>query len=201
MNSQIEERIEIIKSLKTTTGKADQSLEKRIKSTRIFGIFSYSLANFVLIFLILITILALLDFSSYGSRWSKSAFFAFMTMTISLGAHFSSIDFLLSKHRKNLLNSDFSFNNQLNNTLKMQINDLNYHRFKPYWIIIPTVIIMTTGMLMFFADHGVFPKNKLYWDYFKIPVLFVSILLFWNFNWKIYQVWKNIKNVESSIHN
>lgn len=201
MNQQIEERIEIIKSLKTTTGKADQSLEKRIKSTRIFGIISYALANFVLIFLILITILTILDFGSFGSSWSKSALFVFITISISIQAHFSPIDFLLSKHRKKLQNSSFSFNNQLNNTLRKQIDELNYHRFKPYWIIIPALIIMIPGILMVFADDDVFAKNNLYWDYFKIPVLFIGILLFWNFNWKIYQFWKNIKNVESSIQN
>lgn len=201
MNQQIEERIEIIKSLKTTTGKADQSLEKRVKSTRIFGIISYALANFVLIFLIFITILAILDFGGFGSRWPKFALFVFMTISISIQAHFSPIDYLLSKHRKKLQNFSFSFDNQLNNTLRKQIDELNFHRFKPYWIIIPSLIIMISGILVVFASNDVSAINNLYWGYFKIPVLLVGILLFWNFNWKIYQVWENIKNAESSIQN
>jgi hypothetical protein len=198
MNLQIAERIEIIKSLNSTTGKADQSLEKRIRLARIFGIANYAFTSGFLIIIIFITILSLVDMGHFGEKWPKFGLAVSLIISMSIHAPFSVVDFLLSRHRKKLLNSDFSFDNQLNDTLKFHIDNLNIRRYKPYWIKIPALIISIVAIIQAFLVLDDSERFDIYWYYFKIPVLLVTILLLWYLNRVIYLVWENIKSVESS---
>jgi hypothetical protein len=198
MNPQIEERIEIIKSLNTTPGKADQSIDKRIRSARIFGTANYAFTSIFLIFIIFITIFSMLDMGHFGEKWPKFGLAVSLIISMSIQAPFSVIDFLLSRHRKNLLNSDFSFDNQWNDTLNLQIDNLNSRRFKPYWIKIPALIISIVALIQAFMVLDDSGKFDFYWSYFKFPVLLVTILLLWYINRVIYLVWENIKSVEAS---
>jgi hypothetical protein len=198
MNSQIEERIEIIKSLNTTTGKADQLLDKRIRSARIFGIGNYVFTSIFLIFIIFITIFSLINLGHFGEKWPKFGLAVSLIISMSIQAPFSVVDFLLSRHRKKLLNSNFSIDNQLNDTLKFQIDNLNIRRYKPFWIKIPALIISIVALIQAFLVLDDSGKFDIYWGYFKIPVLLVTILLLWYLNRVIYLVWENIKSVEAS---
>ncbi len=198
MNPQIEERIEIIKSLNSTTGKADQSLDKRIRWTRISGIFNYAFTSIFLIFIIFITILSLLDMGHFGEKWPKFGLAVSLIISMSIQAPFSVVDFLLSRHRKKLLNSNFSFDNRWNDSLDLQIDSLNNRRFKPYMIKIPAFTISIVALIQSFLALDDYEKFNIYWGYFKVPVLIVISLLLWYINRVIYLVWQNIKSVEAS---
>jgi hypothetical protein len=201
MDSQIEERIEIIKSLITTSGKADQSVEKRIKSTRILGIFNYAFTTIFLIILVFLTIFTLLSAGNFVEKWPKFGLVVSLIFSMSLHAPLSIVDFFLSRHRKKLQDSDYSVDKQLNDTLKLQIDELNYRRFRPYWIKIPALIISIFALLQTFLVLDDSKYFDIYWGYFKIPVLIVAFLLLWYSNRIIYIVWENIKIVESSAKN
>ena len=197
MNSQIEERIEIIKSL-NTTGNADQSLEKRIRSARITGIFNYAFTNVFLIILIFLTISCVFNMGHFGGKWPKFGLVASLIFSMSIQAPFFFVDFLLSKHRKKLQDPDLSIDNHLNDTLKVHIDNLNHRRFRPYWIKIPALIISIVGLIQAFLVIDDSEILNIYWDYFKLPVLIVTLLLLWYSNRIIYLVWENIKSVELS---
>lgn len=192
MNPQIEERIGIINQLKTTLTGKDLSLEKRIKRLKLWGYMNFGLVNLLLVFLIIISASTLLRLEPFGQNWQKSGLIVLMTISLSLHAHFSIIEFLLLKHSKRLGNSDFNFDNRLNMELKELINDMNYHRFKPYWIIIPAIILMIASALM------VLELNP-YWDMFTWPVLAISVLLSWRLNNCVFLIRRNIENLGSRV--
>ncbi|HEX7584276.1 MAG TPA: hypothetical protein VF373_06270 [Prolixibacteraceae bacterium] len=192
MNPQIEERIGIINQLKTTLTGKDLSLEKRIKRLKLWGYMNFGLVNLLLVFLIIISASTLLRLEPFGQNWQKSGLIVLMTISLSLHAHFSIIEFLLLKHSKRLGNSDFNFDNRLNMELKELINDMNYHRFKPYWIIIPAIILMIASALMFLELNP-------YWDMFTWPVLAISVLLSWRLNNCVFLIRRNIENLGSRV--
>lgn len=192
MNPQIEERIGIINQLKTTLTGKDLSLEKRIKRLKLWGYMNFGLVNLLLVFLIIISASTLLRLEPFGQNWQKSGLIVLMTISLSLHAHFSIIEFLLLKHSKRLGNSDFNFDNRLNMELKELIDDMNYHRFKPYWIIIPAIILMIASALM------VLELNP-YWDMFTWPVLAISVLLSWRLNICVFLIRRNIENLGSRV--
>jgi len=197
MNSQLEERIEIIKSL-NTTGKADQLLEKRIKSSRVSGIFYYTFSTVFLIILVILTITLMFNMGHLGGKWQKFGLVVSLIFSMSIQAPFFFVDFLLSRHLKKLQDSDFSIDNHLNDTLKMHIDNLNQRRFKPYWIKIPALIISIVGLIQAVLVLNDSEILNIYWDYFKLPVLIVTLLILWYSNRIIYLVWENIKSVELS---
>ena len=147
---------------------------------------------------IFITIFSLLDMGHFGEKWPKFGLVVSLIISMSIQAPFSVVDFLLSRHRKKLQNSDFSFDNHLNDSLDFQIDNLNNRRFKPYWFKIPALLISIVAIIQAFLALDDYEKFNIYWGYFKIPVLLVTLLLFWYLNRVIYLVWQNIKSVEAS---
>ena len=192
MNQQIEARIGIINQLKTTLTGKDLSLEKRMKRLKLWGYMNFGLANLLLVFLIIISASTLLRLEPFGQNWNKSGLIVLMAISLSLHAHFSIIEFLLLKHSKSLGNSDFNFDNRLNMELKELINDMNYHRFKPFWIILPAIIMMIASALMILELNP-------YWDMFTWPVLAISVLLSWRLNNCVFLIRKNIENLRSRV--
>ena len=192
MNQQIEARIGIINQLKTTLTGKDLSLEKRMKRLKLWGYMNFGLANLLLVFLIIISASTLLRLEPFGQNWNKSGLIVLMAISLSLHAHFSIIEFLLLKHSKSLGNSDFNFDNRLNMELKELINDMNYHRFKPFWIILPAIIMMIASALMILELNP-------YWDMFTWPVLAISVLLSWRLNNCVFLIRRNIENLGSRV--
>jgi len=192
MNHHIAERIQIISQFKSPSIGSDQSFENRYKKSKIWGSINFYMANILLIVLIVISASTLLGIEPIGQKWSKSGLMILMTLSLSLHAHYSLIEFHLLKHLKSLNESDFSFNQNLNLELKNLITDLNFHRFKPYWIIIPTTIVLCASALM------VLELNP-YWDMFVIPVLLIGILLSWRLNNGVFLIRENIEKAESKV--
>jgi hypothetical protein len=112
-----------------------------------------------------------------------------MTIAVSFHAHYSFIEFLLLNHVKDLKHSNFKCNHNANLELKNIINDMNFHRFKPYWIIIPAIAVIISGAFT------VLELNP-YWNWFVIPVLITSVLLSWRLNNSVFLIRKNIENTK-----
>jgi H+/gluconate symporter-like permease len=200
MTPQIEERIEIIKELKTTMPFKDYSLEKRIKRLR-WGYFGYIGVNILLMFLILVSASALFHLEMLHYNWNRSMLLVAMTISLSWHSHFSFIEFLLSKHHKKLITSDFNFDQESNSELQNLINRLNYRRFKPYWIMIPSILIAIAAIvILLMTEETMTPKMSHYWNQFPLPVFVMTLLLLWNMNYMVFRVRRNIKNVESGMN-
>jgi len=197
MNQQVEKRIYIIHQLNSILIGNDFTLEKRIKRLR-WGYFGYALANLSLIFLLLGSASTLFHFKFMHYNWNKSMLLVGMAISLSFHSHFSFIGFILSKHQKKLNESNFTFDQELNSELENLINKLNCRRFKPYWIKIPSILVMISALvILFLAEETMTPTIAFYWNQFPLPVFILSILLIWNINYMVFSVKRNIDMVES----
>lgn len=192
MNPQTEERIRIIKKLKPSLGFNKQPLEKRIKKLRFFGILIYAMANILLIVIIIQSAITLFHLDPTGQSWNKSALMVFITLNLSLHSHYSYIEFLLLKHVDNIKNQEYLISYINNKELKELINNLNYHRFRPYGIIIPALLVMLGSILSYFDSNP-------YWEIFALPTLVIGTLMLWQLNYKVSQIRNNIEEIESKV--
>ena len=192
MTEQTEERIKIIRQFKSIYYPANASPDKLIKSLKILGYMNFGIVNLLLIFLIVITTCSLFQIVQFTQIWHKFALTVSITLSMSLHAHFSYIELLLKNHIRKLNELNFSFDNTLNIELKDLIHDLNYHRFKPYWITFPTIIVFIASGMMVLEINP-------FWDNFIWPVLITSILLSWRLNNYIFLVRRNIEMTEFNV--
>jgi len=192
MNEQTEERIKIIRQFKSTFHVKEPSLDKRIKKLKLWGMMNYGLVNLLLIIIMIISALALLQVESFAQRWLKSGLFVLITLSVSLHSHYSYIEYLLLKHFSYLTRVDMNFHPTTNTELKELVSDLNNHKFKPVWIMVPSILVILASALM------VLEWNP-FWGLFPLPVLVVSVLLSWRINNHVFLVQNNIENLESEI--
>ncbi|HET6557555.1 MAG TPA: hypothetical protein VFG54_09600 [Prolixibacteraceae bacterium] len=192
MNQYAEERIRIIKKLKPSIYVKEQPLDQRIKILRFFGWLKYLLANVLLIALIIQSALSLLQHDPSGESWQKSALLVFITLNLSLQSHYSYIEYLLLKHVLNLKNQQYSISYINNKELKELIIRLNHNRLKPYWIILPSILVMVGSIFTYFDSNP-------YWEIFALPVLLVGILLSIRLNKDVLLVRNNIEHIESKV--
>lgn len=192
MNQYTEERIRIIKKLKPSIYVKEQPLDQRIKKLKFLSLLNYLLANLLLIILMIQSALSLLQYDPSGESWKKSALLVFITLNLSLQAHLSYIEYLLLKHVRNLKNQEYSISYINNKELKELIIRLNNNRFKPYWIVIPSILVML-GSLLSYLEYNP------YWDIFALPALLVGALLSWRLNKEVLQVRNNIEHIESKV--
>lgn len=192
MNQYAEERIRIIKKLKPTVGFKEQPLEQRIKKLKFFGWLKYLLSNLLLIILMIQSALSLLHYDPSGESWQKSALLVFIALNLSLQGHYSYIEFLLLKHVRNLKTQEYMISYINNKELKELVIRLNTNRFKPYWIVIPSILVMLGSI---FSYLGYNP----YWEIFALPCLMAGALLSIRLNKEVLTVRNNIEHIESKV--
>lgn len=192
MNQYAEERIRIIRKLKPSIYVRELSLDLRIKKLKFISLLNYLLANFLLIVLMIQSALTLLQYDPSGESWQKSALGVFITLNLSLLAHYSYIEYLLLKHARNLKNQQYNISYINNKELKELVTRLNNNRLKPYWIVIPSLVVMVGSLFAYF-------NYNLYWEIFALPVLLVGALLSWRLNNEVWMVRSNIEHIESKM--
>lgn len=192
MDQYAEERIMIISKLKPFFYVKDQPIDQRIKKRTSLSLLNYLLANFLLIVLMVQSALSLLQFDPSGESLHKSALLIFITMNLSLQAHLSYIEYLLLRHARNLKNRQYNISYIHNKELKKLVTRLNNNRFKPYWIVIPSLAVMLGSLMSYFNYNP-------YWELFAWPVLLVSALLSWRLNNEVWLVRNNIEHTESNV--
>ncbi|HEY3370118.1 MAG TPA: hypothetical protein VGK10_04670 [Prolixibacteraceae bacterium] len=190
MNQQTEERIKIIRQFKSI-GSTNALPSKRLQSIRLMAYLNVGLANLLLIYLMVITACALFQVAPFIQYWQKIGLTVFISLSFTLWAHFTYIEYLFVKHIKKLKEQDFSFDNTVNDELKGLIHDLNYNRFKPYWIIVPAIVLILASAMRVLEFNP-------FWNSFLLPVLIISILLSWRLNNSIFMVRQNIEITESN---
>ena len=192
MNQETEERIKIISEFKSTLYQKDQSLEKRINMLKIFGLLKYVLANFMLILVMVHSAIVILRLDPSGQSWQKAGLLVFIALNLSFHSHYSYIELLLLKHIKNLLHRDMIIQDGHNRELNKLIDDLNYHKFRPYWLIFTAFILLLASVLKFFNFNP-------FWHLFALPVLIVGALLSVRLNQKVSLIRNNIELIESKV--
>jgi len=186
----IDERKNIIVSLKSNYGERKKGIDKRIQYLKGMTILNLILTIFCGGIILTSIILEPLGYDFF--KWQKMGLLTILSLSFILRFPEEIFELKLLKHLKNISDkSDFSGIEKLNSDLKIIVSKLN-KKLKYHGIIIPlAVIILVLGFVQVLSEN----VNP-YWNYAKIPVLLffgMIIVRFYNVNKKLT---KNITETE-----
>jgi len=172
METKIDERKNIIVSLKSNYGERTKGLEKRIQDLKIMS--SIKLVSTIFCGGILILSIISGQFGNELFKWQKMGLFSILSLSFIMNLPNELYELKLLKHLKRMNSkSEFSGIEKLNNELKNIVDKLNSGLKNNWIIIILAVAIMIMGIWQVLYDN-----NNPYWDYMKIPtILFFGIII------------------------
>ena len=175
MNEKMNERKNIIISLKSNFGEPKNGIEKRLSFLKGMTILNLTLTLFSAGILVLSIISELFNYEIF--EWKKTGLLAILSLSFILNLPNQYFELKLLNHLKKLgSKSEFSGIDKLNIELKSIIKNLN-NRLKNGWVEITlAIIILIMGIWqMGFSNNN----NNPYWNYMKLPILaFYGIILF-----------------------
>jgi len=168
------ERKNIIISLKSNFGEPKNGIEKRLSFLKGMTILNLTLTLFSAGILVLSIISELFNYEIF--EWKKTGLLAILSLSFILNLPNQYFELKLLNHLKKLgSKSEFSGIDKLNMELKNIIEKLN-NRLKNGWIEITLAIII---LIMGIWQMGFSDNNNPYWNYMKLPILaFYGIILF-----------------------
>jgi hypothetical protein len=179
MNEKMNERKNIIISLKSNFGEPKNGIEKRLSFLKGMTILNLTLTLFSAGILILSIISELFNYEIF--EWKKTGLLAILSLSFILNLPNQYFELKLLNHLKKLgSKSEFSGIDKLNIELKSIIENLN-NRLKNGWVEITlAIIILIMGIWqMGFSNNNNNNNNNPYWNYMKLPILaFYGIILF-----------------------
>ncbi|PKP34194.1 MAG: hypothetical protein CVU00_07860 [Bacteroidetes bacterium HGW-Bacteroidetes-17] len=193
MNSQIEERIKIARSFKSVYDPQNKNLGKREKWLKLSAGFDYWVVMIMLIFLIFLSLAAILQIDPINTKWQKSGLIVLMTFAISIKSPYSFIELLLINHIKRLESLNLNFPEFLNQDFKEIIIKLNSKKTRFNLLQLPLLIIILGALLQTFNFNP-------FWNYFSFLVLAVSTILLIRINYQIRFVKKHLIKFDSIIN-
>ena len=167
------ERKNIITSLKSSLGEQKKGIEKRLLLLK--GIFFLNVIQTVISAGVrAVTIISEL-FNYEIIEWKKSGLLVILSFSCVLNLPNQYFEFKLLNHLKKIdSKSEFSGIDKLNTELKIIIKKLN-NRLKNNWIELILAIII---LIMAIWQMGFSDSYNPYWDYMKLPILtFYGIIL------------------------
>lgn len=173
MNEKMNERKNIIISLKSNFGEPKNGIEKRLSFLKEMTILNLTLTLFSAGILVLSIISELFNYEIF--EWKKTGLLAILSLSFILNLPNQYFELKLLNHLKKLgSKSEFSGIDKLNIELKNIIENLN-NRLKNGWVEITLAIII---LIMGIWQMG-FSNNNPYWNHMKLPILvFYGIILF-----------------------
>ena len=173
MNEKMNERKNIIISLKSNFGEPKKGIEKRLSFLKGMTILNLTLTLFSAGILVLSIISELFNYEIF--EWKKTGLLAILSLSFILNLPNQYFELKLLNHLKKLgSKSEYSGIDKLNIELKSIIENLN-NRLKNGWVEISLAIII---LIMGIWQMG-FSNNNPYWNYMKLPILaFYGIILF-----------------------
>jgi hypothetical protein len=173
MNEKINERKNIIVSLKSNLGEPKKGIEKRIEFLKGMTILNLILTLISGGILVLSIISELFDYEII--KWQKSALMVILSLSFIINLPNQFYELKLLKHLKKINSkSEFDGIDKLNSELK-NIIDKSNNGFKNNW----TIIILALGILIMGIWQMGFDENNPYWNYMKLPILaFYGIIIF-----------------------
>jgi len=175
MNEKMNERKNIIISLKSNFGEPKNGIEKRLSFLKGMTILNLILTLFSAGILVLSIISELFNYEIF--EWKKTGLLAILSLSFILNLPNQYFELKLLNHLKKLgSKSEYNGIDKLNIELKSIIENLN-NRLKNGWVEITlAIIILIMGLWqMGFSNNN----NNPYWNYMKLPILaFYGIILF-----------------------
>ena len=175
MNEKMNERKNIIISLKSNFGEPKNGIEKRLSFLKGMTILNLTLTIFSAGILVLSIISELFNYEIF--EWKKTGLLAILSLSFILNLPNQYFELKLLNHLKKLgSKSEYNGIDKLNIELKSIIKNLN-NRLKNGWVEITlAIIILIMGIWqMGFSNNN----NNPYWNYMKLPILaFYGIILF-----------------------
>lgn len=169
------ERKNIIISLKSNFGEPKNGIEKRLSFLKGMTILNLILTLFSAGILVLSIISELFNYEIF--EWKKTGLLAILSLSFILNLPNQYFELKLLNHLKKLgSKSEYNGIDKLNIELKIIIENLN-NRLKNGWVEITlAIIILIMGIWqMGFSNNN----NNPYWNYMKLPILaFYGIILF-----------------------
>lgn len=194
MKTNIDNRKNIIISLKSYYGERKKGIDKQIQFLKMSNFMNISLS--IICFGILMTsiISEQLEFDFY--KWQKTGLIALLSLIVFLNLSNPIFELKLLKHFKKINNyNDFNGIEKLNNDLKFQIDNLN-NRIRSN--IIPIILGI---LILFMSAWQTMSENNPYWEFMKIPIILffgIIIIRLVIVNKKLSE---NIKKVENTVAN
>jgi hypothetical protein len=177
MNEKMNERKNIIISLKSNFGEPKNGIEKRLSFLKGMTILNLTLTIFSAGILVLSIISELFNYEIF--EWKKTGLLAILSLSFILNLPNQYFELKLLNHLKKLgSKSEYNGIDKLNIELKSIIENLN-NRLKNGWVEITlAIIILIMGLWqMGFSNNN--NNNNPYWNYMKLPILaFYGIILF-----------------------
>jgi hypothetical protein len=194
MNTNIESRKEIIKSLKPTIDWGNKKIENRIKFLQ--GITVVNLALTILCggILLFSIITEILDLQYI--EWNNIGLLAILSLSFVLNLPFQLYELKLTNHLIKL-NTTTNFNGlqKLNEELRTIVTELNDKLKNNWFTFLLALIILILGIWQMGS------KSNLIWNYMKIPVILFYCIVFYKF-WKNHRsLTKNIIAAENTVAN
>ena len=173
MNEKINERKNIIVSLKSNLGEPKKGIEKRIEFLKGMTILNLILTLISGGILVLSIISELFDYEII--KWQKSALMVILSLSFIINLPNQFYELKLLKHLKKINSkSEFDGIDKLNSELK-NIIDKSNNGFKNNW----SIIILAFGILIMGIWQMGSDENNPYWNYMKLPILtFYGIIIF-----------------------
>jgi DMSO reductase anchor subunit len=186
--TKIDERKNIIVSLKSNYGERKKGIDKRIQYLKGMTILDLVLTTFCGGIVLLSIILEPLGYEFF--KWQKMGLLTILSLSFILRLPEEIFELKLLKHLRNISDkSDFLGIDKLNSDLKIIVDKLN-KKLKYNRLIIPLAIIILVFIQV--LSENLNP----YWNYAKIPVLLffgMIVIRFYNVNKKLN---KNIMETE-----
>jgi hypothetical protein len=171
--TKIEERKNIIVSLKSNYGGRKKGIEKKIQYLKGISILNLTLTLFCGGILISSITFELLGYDFL--KWKKTGLLAILSLSFVLNLPYELYELKLLNHLKKINSkSEFDGIEKLNDELKKLINKLN-NRLRSNWFVFAlAILIMVMGIWQMLIED----KNP-YWNYMKLPILaFYGIIIF-----------------------
>lgn len=194
MKTNIDNRKNIIISLKSYYGERKKGIDKQIQFLKMSNFLNISIS--IVCFGVLITsiISEQLEFDFY--KWQKTGLLALLSLIAFLNLPNAIFELKLLKHFKKINNyNDFNGIEKLNNDLKFQIDKLN-NRIRTN--IIPVILGI---LILFMSVWQTMSENNPYWEYMKLPIILFFGFIIIRFVIVNKKLSENIKKVENTVAN
>jgi hypothetical protein len=192
--TKIDERKNIIISLKSNYRGEHKGIEKQIKHLRIMSLINISL-SIICGGMILMSIISE-QFGFEILKWEKSGTLAILSITFFLNFPNEIYELKLLRHFKKINDfNDFIELEKLNIELRNIIDELNKRRNLSIVLIIFIIAILIMGLWQ------VFDNNNPYWKFMKLPILTFFGFIIFRFIQGYKKLRDNIEKAESTVAN
>jgi len=192
--TKIDERKNIIISLKSNYRNEIKGIDKQIRNLSIMSVINIFL-SLICGGMILISIISE-QFGFEILKWEKSAVLVILSITVFLSFPYDIYELKLLRHLKIINNyKDFTELEKLNIELKNIIVRLNNRKKSSTLLIVFIILILVMGLWQFSLE-----KNP-YWNYMKFPIIIFFGFTIIRFIQGFKNLEENIKKVESTVAN